>query len=361
MNRGKVTTEGPVDARPGREATTGGVEAVDPRGTSDGDGHHVPRSATGDGRPGRGRRRGSEPEFRSYYGKPVLNQPTWEARDIAGYLFLGGLAGAASVVAAGAQVTRRRRLARASKLGAAGAIGLSLAALIHDLGRPARFVNMLRVFKVTSPMNMGSWLLSAYGPAAATAAASDLTGLAPGLGTAATAGAAMLGPAVAAYTAALIANTAVPAWHDGYREMPFVFVSSGATAAAGLGLVTAPVRENAPVRRLATLAGPAEVAISKVMEQRMGMVGEPYHEGEARRYLRAAEVLTAVGSAGALTLARRSRLAAALSGAALVAGSAATRFGIFHAGLQAAQDPRYTVVPQRRRLQSSASSSSTTG
>jgi hypothetical protein len=38
------------------------------------------------------------------------------------------------------------------------------------------------------------------------------------------------------------------------------------------------------------------------------------------------------------------------AGAALLAGSACTRFGIFRAGLESARDPKYTVQPQRRRL-----------
>ena len=104
-------------------------------------------------------------------------------------------------------------------------------------------------------MNVGSWLLSAYVPAAGAAALSALTGRVPRFGTAATAGAALLGPAVATYTAVLISDTAMPAWHDGYPEMPFLF-----------------------------------------------------------------------------------------------AGSAATRWGVFHAGLASANDPKYTVVPQRERL-----------
>src|SRR5207302_3463965 len=120
----------------------------------------------------------------------------------------------------------RPALARVAKAGAFGAGCLSVAGLIHDLGRPARFLNMMRMFKVTSPMSVGSWLLAGYIPAAGTAAASALTGRLPRIGAAATAGAALLGPAVAAYTAALIADTAVPAWHDGYREMPFVFAGS---------------------------------------------------------------------------------------------------------------------------------------
>ena len=83
--------------------------------------------------------------------------------DIPGYLFLGGLAGASSALAAGAQLTGSLELARAAKTGAAGAISLSMAALVHDLGRPARFINMLRVFKPTSPMSIGTWLLTGYG------------------------------------------------------------------------------------------------------------------------------------------------------------------------------------------------------
>jgi formate-dependent nitrite reductase membrane component NrfD len=104
-----------------------------------------------------------EAEFTSYHGQPVLKETVW-GPDIPSYLFLGGLAGASSALAAGAQLSRHRQLAYTAKVGAAGAIGLSMGALLHDLGRPARFVNMLRVFKVTSPMSVGTWLLSAYPP-----------------------------------------------------------------------------------------------------------------------------------------------------------------------------------------------------
>ncbi len=211
----------------------------------------------GTGRPGRGpSRRGERPmvpkaRFDSYYGRPILNEPTWQARDIAGYFFLGGLAGAGSVLAAGAQLTGRTSSARALKISSLLAIGGSTAALIHDLGRPERFHHMLRVVKPTSPMSVGSWLLTCYGPAAGAAAALDVTGLFPRLGGAATAGAAALGPAVAAYTAVLTADTAVPAWHDAYRELPFVFTGSATTAAAGMMLLAAPLGENGPARSAA--------------------------------------------------------------------------------------------------------------
>jgi len=297
--------------------------------------------------------------FTSYYGLPVLHRPTWQPRDIAGYLFLGGLAGTSSVVGAAAQATGRTHLARVAKSGAAVSIGLSMVALVHDLGRPSRFLNMLRIVKVTSPMNMGSWLLSAFAPAAALAAASDLSGKLPRVGAAATIGAAVTGPGVAAYTAALMANTAVPAWHGGYRQMPFLFVSSGASAASGLALLAAPREEIAPIRRLAAFAGTADLVTSRMMVQNMGLAAEAYRQGRAGRYWKAAEILTGAGVIGAGVIGatprgRRSRWATKLSGAALLAGSATTRFGLFHAGVQSTEDPRYTVVPQRAAAERAA-------
>ena len=288
-------------------------------------------------------------EFESYYGRPVIKSPVWKSPQIPGYFFLGGLAGASSLIGAGAQMTGRPALARAAKAGAFGAGCVSVAALVHDLGRPSRFLNMLRVLKVTSPLSVGSWLLSAYVPVAAVAAYSATTGRVPRIGTAATAGSALLGPGVAAYTAVLISDTAVPAWHEGYPELPFVFVGSAATAAGGLGLLAAPGDQSRPASYLALLGIAAELTASNRLKRRLGMVAEPYNSGRGGAYLRAGQVLSVAGAAGSM-LARRSRLAGALSGAALLAASAATRWGIFHAGLDSAADPRYTIVPQRERL-----------
>jgi len=292
-------------------------------------------------------------DFRSYYGLPVLNRPVWSALDIAGYLFLGGLAGASSLVGAAADLRGEAGLARVSKTGAAAAAVLSLAALVHDLGRPLRFLGMLRVVKVTSPMNLGAWLLSAYAPAALVAATSALTGRLRPLGRAGTVGAAALGPAVASYTAVLISDTAVPAWHDGYREMPFVFVGSGAMAAGGLGLLGAPSTEQALARRVGVLGAAAEVGVLQLMERRLGLVGEPYHQGRSGRLVKLGEGLAVAGSALALLggVSRRGRrTSGAVAGVLLLAGSACTRFGVFAAGLASADDPRYTVQPQRERL-----------
>ncbi|MBO0876232.1 MAG: polysulfide reductase NrfD, partial [Pseudonocardia sp.] len=277
-------------------------------------------------------------ESGSYYGRPVLKRPVWESTDIAGYLFLGGLAGASSLLGAAAQTSRRPGVARASKVGAVTAGVGSLAALIHDLGRPTRFLHMLRVFKITSPMSVGAWLLAGYVPMAGLAAASATTGRAPRIGAAASAGAAALGPAVASYTAVLISDTAVPAWHEAYREMPFVFVGSAATAAGGLGMIAAPTDQAGPARAMAVMGATTELSAFEAMRRRLGPLGEPYDSGRAGRYLTASKVLSVVGACGAL-LGRRSRMASALSGAALLAASAATRWGIFHAGIESANDP----------------------
>jgi formate-dependent nitrite reductase membrane component NrfD len=328
MSTSDVTRQGLRGLRPGREASPG--REARHRGTR-GEQAMVPRA-----------------EFTSYYGKPVINAPVWQSRDIAGYFFLGGLAGASSLLGAGAHASGRPALATAAKTGAFGAACVSLAGLVHDLGRPARFLNMMRVFKVTSPMSVGTWILGSYVPVAGVAATSALTGRAPRLGAVATAGAALLGPALATYTGVLISDTAVPAWHDGYREMPFVFAGSAAAAAGGLGLLTAPAGQNAPAGNLALLGAAAEAAAFKLMTKRMGMVAEPFTVGRARVYLRAGQALSAAGAAGAL-LGRRNRVVAALSGAALLGASAATRWSVFHAGLASAADPKYTVVPQRER------------
>lgn len=239
-----------------------------------------------------------EAEFTSYYGKPILNPPTWRARDIAGYFFLGGLAGAGSVLAAGAGLTGRPGMARALKISSLVSVTGSAAALIHDLGRPERFANMLRVFKPTSPMSVGSWLLAAYGPAAGAAAV----------------------------------------------------LGSAAAAAGGMALIASPVAENAPARSAALFGTALEAAAVRAMKRRLGVVAETYREGKAGRLMHAAEALGAAGALGGALLGRRSRTAAVLSGTALLAASACTRFGVFHAGMRSAEDPKYTVVPRRERL-----------
>jgi hypothetical protein len=301
-----------------------------------------------------------EATFRSYYSRAIVKPAPWEA-DIPAYLFAGGLAAGSSLLAAGADLTGRPALRRAGRLGAIGGLSFSMAALVHDLGRPERFLNMLRVAKLTSPMSVGTWILSIYGPFAGAAAAAEVVRMLPErsrrgpLRLAAyvdrPAGllAGLFAPPVAAYTAVLLSDTATPSWHGAYRELPFVFVGSAAAASAGFALVTAPLAETGPARRMAVGGALLELVAERQMERSMGITAEPLHTGKAGRLMRASKALTAAGAVGAL-LAGRSRALGVLSGAALMAGSACTRFGVFEAGQESARDAKYTVVPQRERL-----------
>ena len=294
-------------------------------------------------------------DFRSYYGRPILKEPTWHALDIAGYLFTGGLAGGASLLGAAADASGRPALARVARYGATGGLSLSLVGLIHDLGRPERFVNMLRVVKPTSPMNLGSWLLAAYGPLAVAAAAGELAasaGVLPGaarnLARVAGLGAAGLGAGVATYTAVLVADTAAPAWHDAYEDLPILFAGSAAAAAGGLGLVGAPVDQALPASVFAVTGAAAELAASHRIEHAPRLSSEAYRTGRAGVLMKAARIATVAGAIGAATVARRGRTGATLSGAALLAGSALARFGVFAAGRQSTRDPKYVIVPQHQ-------------
>ncbi|MGH3318778.1 MAG: NrfD/PsrC family molybdoenzyme membrane anchor subunit [Streptosporangiaceae bacterium] len=288
-------------------------------------------------------------DFDSYYGRPVIKPPVWKSPDVPGYLFLGGLAGASAAMAPLAEATGRTHLARASRLAAAGGSVASVGALIHDLGRPERFLNMLRVFKPTSPLSVGSWIIAPFSGLAGAAAAADLSGRLPLAGRTAGVGAGVLGPALSTYTAVLLADTAVPAWHEARRVLPFVFAGSAVTSAAGVGLLAAPAEETGPVRRLAVGGAAADLAATAWTETRLGLAGEPYRQGRAGRWINASSLLTAAGGLATIA-AGRSRPAAAVAGLSLLAGAVCTKFGVFEAGRASAQDPAYTVAPQRERL-----------
>ena len=396
-------------------------------------------------------------DFRSYYGRPVVRAPVWKG-DIVAYLFTGGLAAGSSLLAAGADATGRPGLRRSARLTAAAALAASAGFLVHDLGRPSRFANMLRVFKPTSPMSMGTWILAAYGPAASLAAVAEAAvaeaapalpagaarRVVPGTGRAAgwvrpgtgraggwvlpgTGGArrivpgagraggwvlpgtgaagrvvpgegrasgwvlpgtgwasgwvlpgsgrasrwvlpgsdaarrvlpragrasgwvaAGLAPLLATYTAVLLADTAVPAWHEARRLLPFVFAGSALASGAGAGLLLAPIAETGPARRMAVAGAAVELAGVTGLEHRLGLQSEAYRSPAAARPLRMARALTVAGAAGAAL--GRGRALGAVAGVALLAGSACTRAGVYRAGIVSAQDPRYTILPQRERV-----------
>jgi hypothetical protein len=211
---------------------------------------------------------------------------------------------------------------------------------------------MFRVFKVTSPMSVGSWILLVSGGASNTAAALEMWGRLRPVKWAAEIVSVVSGPPLTTYTGALLANTANPVWSEARDDLPWLFgASAAASAGAAAAIVTRPGAAG-PARRAAIGGAAVQLALAERMERRLGFVGEVYHHGEAGRYGRLSRGLTAAGAGLLAWRGKRSRPAAVTGGALVLAGEAALRFSVFRAGFQSARDPRYTVLPQKERLRS---------
>jgi DMSO reductase anchor subunit len=345
-----TTDREPGKARGDVRAATDGDTYV--HGASDGEG---PGSAQKT-RSGVGRERGAKEipmvpkdRPRTYYDRPVVKAPVWKP-EIPWYFFAGGLGGASSVLGYGATLTGNRRLAKRSWFLAFAAVAASPLLLIADLGRPERFFNMLRVFKITSPMSVGSWLLAANSAAVMPAAAGQILGFPKGLGRRAEPVAALLGPPLATYTAVLIANSSIPAWSEARVELPLLFASGGAASAGAAAAMITPPRYAGPARRLALAGAAGEIVNSELMKRRLGPLASAYKEGEAGRLEKISTGLTVAGGA-LLAVARRRRAAAVAGGALLLAGAVCKRWAVFKAGFQSAEDPQQTVGPQRARVE----------
>jgi formate-dependent nitrite reductase membrane component NrfD len=288
-------------------------------------------------------------EVRSYYGQPILKAPEW-TWEVPWYFFAGGLAGASSVLSLAARLTRRRSLAAVTRAVAAAAAIASPVLLISDLGRPKRFLHMLRVFKPTSAMSVGSWVLASYGAAATGAMALTVLGRFPGLRTLLDVAAAALGVPMTTYTAVLVADTSIPVWHEARRELPFVFAGSAAASAGAVASVLAEGDDAGPARRLAVGGVVMELAADAAMRRRLGFVGEVYDQGDTARWHHAAQVSSALGAALVATGGSRRRGLAAAGAGLIVAGSVCQRWAVYRAGFASAADPAYVVAPQRQRL-----------
>ncbi|MFL5825273.1 MAG: NrfD/PsrC family molybdoenzyme membrane anchor subunit [Thermoleophilaceae bacterium] len=292
-----------------------------------------------------------EAEPRSYYDQPVIQEPVW-TWEIPVYFFVGGAAGASAGLAYLAHLQGNRELSRRAWAIALGGISLSPMLLISDLGKPARFLNMLRMFKITSPMSVGSWVLAITGGAVTVSAAHAWTGLLPGLARGGRPLAALAGMPLATYTGALISNTAVPAWHSARHFLPFVFAGGAAASAGAAAVLATPAKHAEPARRLAVIGAALELGAAQTMEHATGIEGEPYKKGLPGALSKAATLSTAAG-AGLLAKGgkrRGERTVAKIGAGLLLAGAFTERWAIFRAGFKSAAEPRYTVGPQRERV-----------
>ncbi|MFP5285886.1 MAG: NrfD/PsrC family molybdoenzyme membrane anchor subunit [Thermoanaerobaculia bacterium] len=290
----------------------------------------------------------------TYYDRPVLKEPVW-IWAVPAYFSVGGTAGAAAVLAATAQALggeELRGLVRRCRWVAAlgGAAGTVL--LIADLGRPERFLHMMRVFRPTSAMSVGSWILAAAASTTlGSALLADRNGALGRLGEAAGYAAGVLGMPLSGYTAVLLGTTVVPLWTATRRSLPHLFIGTSVSGLASLFGLLPPQspREEAIVSRFGIAGKVVDLAAMAVVEReasRVEPVGRPLREGLSGALWQAAKVLTAASLALSVIpgKARAKRLAGGLLG---TAGALALRFAVFHAGRASSRDPRATFRKQR--------------
>jgi hypothetical protein len=302
-----------------------------------------------------------------YYGIPLLKQPQWRP-EIPIYMFVGGAAGASAVIGAMANWTGRDdKIARDARLVAAGGAILSSALLVSDLGRPSRFLNMLRVFKPQSPMSVGAWVLAGFGTFSGAAAfaqiLADRFGFAPFrvAGNVAEGFSALFGLPFSNYTGVLIGATVIPVWNHNIRTLPFHFGMSGVNAGVSvlelLGNDTSPA-----LNRIGLLSAAAETYEGFELEARRDpVVNRPLKRGVSGWITRAGGVLSGpvplvLRAAAEVMGVRRSRSLRQAAAISSIAGSLLTRLGWIRAGHASARDWRLPLQekqqPRVREMQS---------
>jgi polysulfide reductase-like protein len=297
---------------------------------------------------------GSDP---TYYDRPLLKESVWSI-DIPLYYFFGGTAGAALTLGAALQLTTPRGGHPLRKLSAichwTGIIGSTMGAifLVHDLGRPMRFLYMMRVFRPTSPMNMGVWILSGAAPTAiVTGLLAKRRGTWGAIGEATGYVSGIFGAALAGYTGVLVSNSAVPVWQESRRWMPVMFMASSASsAAAAIDLFSPGNRARLFARIFGTIGRVAEIAATKQVEHSASViprVGEPFRQGPGAVLWKAASGLTAASLVVSLAPGPRRRMTF-ISGLLGLTGSLCLRFAVHYLTNVSARDPRASFHQQRR-------------
>ena len=285
-----------------------------------------------------------------YYDLPVIKAAPWKGY-IPAYFYAGGVAGASAVLH-GAIVLRgdRKLEPLATKLRWIAIAGEVIGSgfLIADLGRPARFHHMMRVVRPTSPMNVGTWILSATGATSALALLRhELLGR-PDRMSVTTALNMLAGASLTTYTGVLVGNTAVPVWKATRVALPVLFAASaGASAASLLELIGGSTRRERRVVRRFALATKAAALVSTLAVDRAagsGNVGAALREGKAGSLWRGARLLK-LASFIASAIPTRGTLLPQLAGALGTAAGLAMRFAVIEAGRASAAEPRATLEP----------------
>jgi hypothetical protein len=268
---------------------------------------------------------------------------TWE---VPLYFWFGGIATGSAFVALAADVTGDRDSATIARRVALAAVAPCAPLLVLDLGRPLRFLHMLRIFKPRSPMSMGAWCLSGFSATAAGAVGAELLGAAT----------AALGTYLGSYTGVLLASTAVPVWARSRALLAPIFVATAtATGAASCRLTLAALgmAPNDPARSaldaIQTGAMCAELGLSRLNEGRLGPLREALEAGRSRTLFTLAKRAVLAGLGLSVAGRRGVRGADHLASALYLGAGLAFRFAWVGAGRNSAQDDVAVARAARRR------------
>ena len=288
-----------------------------------------------------------------YYGIPLLKAPQWKP-EVPVYFFVGGAAGAASVIGAIAHLTGRdQKIAKDARLIAVAGAAISSGLLISDLGRPERFLNMLRMFKPQSPMSVGAWVLAGFGTFSGAAATAQILadhfgfGAFRILGNVAEGFAAVFGLPFSNYTGVLIGATTIPVWNHNVGTLPFHFGMSGMNAAISV-LELMGNDSSKPLNRIAILSSAAEMLEGVKLEMRCDPeINKPLKTGASGWITRTGGVLSgpvplALRLAAEFASQKRSRTLRRIAAGSSIIGSLFTRVGWVKAGSVSARDWRLT-------------------
>jgi len=293
----------------------------------------------------------------TYYGQPVI-KPSPYGQLIASYLFLGGIAGASQIIATVADWSADNRfITRAGRYLSFGGILAGPPFLIADLRTPERWYNMLRIFRRTSPMSIGSWTLTAFGGLSGLTALLQFLadrGRRPIYRRAARAvalPATAAGAVVATYTGTLLGSTSTPLWARASRFLPMLFgISAAATSTAALTLAahTSDVSPTTARRleKLAAITAGMELLASAALDRHWerAKVASPLNEQPTALAYRAGYkglgiAVPLVVHGVTVATGRRSRRWSILAAAATLIGGYFLRSVMVHAGKDSARRP----------------------
>jgi formate-dependent nitrite reductase membrane component NrfD len=292
---------------------------------------------------------------------PFIHAPVW-SWDVAIYFWLGGMTSGSAFVALACDLAGDHRSAAIARKVALGAVAPAPILLVADLGRPERFLNMLRILKPRSPMNTGAWCLTAFSASGALAVAADFVGwprAARGLGAAT----ALLGTYLGSYTGVLLACTAVPVWSRSRTIIPPSFIATASAtgaAAVRLVLVASGLPNGHPTRRalstIETAAMVTELGISALGERRLGDAGGALRRGRPGVYFRVGKSLVVLGIALRLAARRTGSREHNVASVLYLAAGLSFRFAWVYAGQASAADDAAvaSVARGRRALQDDA-------